>query len=197
VAPFLVKRTHLQSQPISAHIVTSQSVHIGANMSYFGHVHVSRGLVIPVAVATAKMTSHKVTAVKTCILADTSICSVQSIVCRINWVGRCQQEGGRSLSPLVATRAQRRSWGARPTIYRYRMPGRLEDAAEIVCAALIGYVAEIESASVNKGDAWASKVDADQLRSIKMTLNNWGRIDDWTLDSEASAKIHELTAVTL
>jgi hypothetical protein len=70
------------------------------------------------------------------------------------------------------------------------MPVRLEDAAEIVSAALIAYVAEIESASVNKRDAWASKVDADQLRSIKVTLNNWGRIDDWTLDSEVSAKIH-------
>jgi hypothetical protein len=79
----------------------------------------------------------------------------------------------------------------------YRMPVRLEDAAEIVSAALLVYVAEIESASVNKGDAWASKVDADQLRSIKMTLNNWGQIDDWTLDSEVSAKIHEWTAVTL
>jgi hypothetical protein len=69
------------------------------------------------------------------------------------------------------------------------MPVRLEDAAEIVSAALLVYVAEIESASVNKGDAWASKVDAYQLRSIKMTLNNCGQIDDWTLDSEVSAKI--------
>jgi hypothetical protein len=77
---------------------------------------------------------------------------VTIVVCR-NWVDRCQQEGGRSLSPLVDTRAQRRSWGARPTIYRYRMPVRLEDAADIVSAALIVYVAEIESASVNKEDA--------------------------------------------
>jgi hypothetical protein len=75
------------------------------------------------------------------------------------------------------------------------MPVRLQDAAEVVSAAQIVYVAEIESASVNKGDAWASKVDADQLRSIKMTLNNWGQIDDRTLDSEVSAKIHVLTAV--
>jgi hypothetical protein len=89
-----------------------------------------------------------------------------TIVCRRNLVGRCQQEGGRSLSPLVVTRARRRSWGARPTIYRYRMPVRLENAAEIGSAALIVYVAEIESASVNNGDAWASKEDADQLRSI-------------------------------
>jgi hypothetical protein len=50
---------------------------------------------------------------------------------------------------------------------------------------------------VNKGDAWANKVDADQLTSIKVTLNNWGQIGDWTLDSEVSANIHELTAVTL
>jgi hypothetical protein len=77
------------------------------------------------------------------------------------------------------------------------MPVRLEDAAEIVSPALIVHVAEIESASVNKGDARASKVDADQLRSIKVTLNNWGQIGDWTLDSEMSAKIHDLTAVTL
>jgi hypothetical protein len=77
------------------------------------------------------------------------------------------------------------------------MPVRLEDPADIVSAAQIAYVAEIESASVSKGDAWASKVDADQLRSIKMTLNKWGHIDDWTLDSEVSAKIHEWTVVTL
>jgi hypothetical protein len=77
------------------------------------------------------------------------------------------------------------------------MPVRLGDAAEIVRAALIVYVAEKESASVNKGDAWANKVDADQLTSIKVTLNNWGQIDEGTLDSELSAKIHELTAVTL
>jgi hypothetical protein len=70
------------------------------------------------------------------------------------------------------------------------MPFRLDDAAEIVSAALIVHVAEIESASVNKGDAWASKVDAYQLRSIKVTLNNWGQIDYWTLDSKVSAKIH-------
>jgi hypothetical protein len=63
-------------------------------------------------------------------------------------------------------------------MYMYRMPVRLEDAAEIVSAAIIMQVAEIESASVNKGDEWASKVDADQLRSIKVTLNNWGQIDD-------------------
>jgi hypothetical protein len=44
------------------------------------------------------------------------------------------------------------------------MPVRLEDAAEIVSATLIVYVEEIESASVNKGDAWANKMDADQLR---------------------------------
>jgi hypothetical protein len=119
------------------------------------------------------------------------------VVIRRNWVGRCQQEGGRLLSPLVVTRAQRRSWGARPTIYRYRMPVRLEGAAEVGSAALIVYVAEIESASVNKGDAWASKVDADQLRSIKVTLNNWGQIDDWTLHSEVSAEIHVWTAVPL
>jgi hypothetical protein len=74
---------------------------------------------------------------------------------------------------MVVPRAQRRSWGARPTIHRYRMPVRLEDAAEIVSAALIVHVTEIESASVNKGDACASKVDADQLRSIKVTMNNW------------------------
>jgi hypothetical protein len=30
-----------------------------------------------------------------------------------------------------------------------------------------------------------------------VTLNNWGQIDDWTLDSEVSAKIHDLTAVTV
>jgi hypothetical protein len=101
------------------------------------------------------------------------------------------------LSPLVVTRAHRRSWGARPTIYRYRMPVRLEDAAEVGSAALIFYVAEIESASMNKGDAWASKVDADQLRSIKVTLNNWGQIDEWTLDSKVSAKIHVWAAVPL
>jgi hypothetical protein len=101
------------------------------------------------------------------------------------------------LSPLVVTRAQRRSWGARPTIYRYRMPVRFEGAAEVGIAALIVYVAEIESASVNKGDAWASKVDADQLSSIKVTLNNWGQIDDWTLDSEVSAEIYVWTAVPL
>jgi hypothetical protein len=78
------------------------------------------------------------------------------------------------------------------------MPVRLEDAAEIVSAALIVHVAEIESASVNKGDAWASKVDADQLMSIEATLNNCGvQIGNWTLDSEVSAKIHVLTAVTL
>jgi hypothetical protein len=77
------------------------------------------------------------------------------------------------------------------------MPVRLEDAAEIVSAALIVQVAEIKSASVNKGDVWASKVDAVQLRSSKVTLNNWGQIDDWTLDSEVSAKIHDLTAVTV
>jgi hypothetical protein len=77
------------------------------------------------------------------------------------------------------------------------MPVRLEGAAEVGSAALIVYVAEIESASVNKGDAWASKVDADQLRSIKVTLNNWGQIDDWTLDSEVSAEIHVWTAVPL
>jgi hypothetical protein len=63
-------------------------------------------------------------------------------------------------------------------MYMYRMPVRLEDAAEIVSAALIMQVAEIESASVNKGDEWESKVDADQMRSIKVTLNNWGEIDD-------------------
>ena len=101
------------------------------------------------------------------------------------------------LSPLVVTRAQRRSWGARPTIYMYRMPVRNEDATEIGIAALIGHVAEIGSASVNKEDAWASKVDAEQLRSIKVTLNNWGQIDDWTLDREVSAKINVWTAVTL
>jgi hypothetical protein len=50
---------------------------------------------------------------------------------------------------------------------------------------------------LKKGHAWASKVDADQLRSIKVTLNNWGQIDDWTLDSDVSAKIHDLTAVTV
>jgi hypothetical protein len=77
------------------------------------------------------------------------------------------------------------------------MPVRLEDAAEIVSAALIVHVAGIESASVNKGDAWAIKVYADQLRSIKVTQNNWGQIDDWTLDSEVSAEIRVLTAVTL
>jgi hypothetical protein len=77
------------------------------------------------------------------------------------------------------------------------MPVRLEDAAEIVSAALIVHVAEIESSSVNRGDAWESNVDADQLRSIKVTLSNWRQRDDWTLDSEASAKIHVLTAVTL
>ena len=103
------------------------------------------------------------------------------------------------LSPLVVTRAQRRSWGARPTIYMYRMPVRNEDATEIGIAALIGHVAEIGSASVNKEDAWASKVDAEQLRSIKVRLNNWpqGQIDDWTLDREVSAKINVWTAVTL
>jgi hypothetical protein len=68
------------------------------------------------------------------------------------------------------------------------MPVRLEDAAEIVSATRIVDVAEIESASVNKGDEWASKVDADQLRSIKMTLSEWGQIDDWTLDSDLSTK---------
>jgi hypothetical protein len=77
------------------------------------------------------------------------------------------------------------------------MPVRLEDAAEIGSAALIVYVAEVESASVNKGDAWATKVDADQLRSIEVTLNNWGQLDDWTLDREVSAKIHVWTAVPL
>jgi hypothetical protein len=51
------------------------------------------------------------------------------------------------------------------------MPVRLEDAAEIVSATLNVNLAKIESASVNKGDAWASKVDADQLRSIKVTLS--------------------------
>jgi hypothetical protein len=60
------------------------------------------------------------------------------------------------LSPLVVTRAQWRPWGARPTIYRYRMPVRLEDAAKIVSAALIVRVAEIGSASGTKGDAWGS-----------------------------------------
>jgi hypothetical protein len=69
--------------------------------------------------------------------------------------------GWQILSPPVVTRAQRRSWGARPTTYRYRMPVRLEDEAEIASAALIVHVAEIESASLSKGDAWASKVDAD------------------------------------
>jgi hypothetical protein len=88
------------------------------------------------------------------------------------------------LSPLVVTRAQRRSWGDRPTIYRYGTPVRFEDVAEIVSAALIVHVAEIERGSLNKGDAWASKVDADQLRSIKVTLNNWGQIVDWTLDTD-------------
>jgi hypothetical protein len=77
------------------------------------------------------------------------------------------------------------------------MPVRLEDVGKIVSAALIGHMAEIESESVNKGDAWASKVDADQLRSIKVTLNNWGQIGDWSLDSEVSAKIHVLTAVSV
>ena len=101
------------------------------------------------------------------------------------------------LSPLVVTRTQRRSWGARPTIYMYRMPVRNGDATEIGIAALIGHVAEIGSASVNKEDAWASKVDAEQLRSIKVTLNNWGQIDDWTLDREVSAEINVWTAVTL
>jgi hypothetical protein len=92
--------------------------------------------------------------------------AVKCIVFQGFWVGRCQQEGDRLLSPLVVTRAQWRSRGARPTIYKYRRPVRLEDAAEIVSAALIVHVAEIESASVNKGDAWASKVGANrgQLR---------------------------------
>jgi hypothetical protein len=30
-----------------------------------------------------------------------------------------------------------------------------------------------------------------------VTLNNWGQIDDWTLDSEVSAEIHVWTAVPL
>jgi hypothetical protein len=68
------------------------------------------------------------------------------------------------------------------------MPVRLEDADEIVNAALTVHVAEIESSSANKGDAWASNVDADQLRSINVTLSNWGQREDWTLDSEVSAK---------
>ena len=40
-------------------------------------------------------------------------------------------------------------------------------------------------------------MDAEQLRSIKVTLNNWGQIDDWTLDREVSAEINVWTAVTL
>jgi hypothetical protein len=46
-------------------------------------------------------------------------------------------------------------------MYRFMVPVRLEDAAEIVSPALIVHVAEIESASANKGEAWVSKVDAD------------------------------------
>jgi hypothetical protein len=52
------------------------------------------------------------------------------------------------------------------------MPFRLEDAAEIVSAALIVHAAEIESASVNKGDAWASKVDADTI-GVKSMNGHW------------------------
>jgi hypothetical protein len=32
-----------------------------------------------------------------------------------------------------------------------------------------------------------NKEDAEQLRSIKVTLNNRGQIDDWTLRGEVSA----------
>jgi hypothetical protein len=67
------------------------------------------------------------------------------------------------LSPLVVTPGPAEVVGSQTTIYRYRMPVRLEYGAEIVSAALIVHSAETESASVNIGDAWASKVDANQL----------------------------------
>jgi hypothetical protein len=59
---------------------------------------------------------------------------------------------------------------------------RLLDVAEIACAS--GYW----------DDAWENKGDAEQLTSIKVTLNNWGQIDDWTPYSGSSANV--ATAVT-